>query len=49
MLYKVNQKEIIKKHIKGKLRVRCTALRVIERNMRTKLVIGTYDDNVNIW
>jgi len=39
MLYKINQRGIIKKRNKVELRFLCTALRVIARNMHTKYVV----------
>jgi len=45
MLYKINQKKIIKKRNKVELQFLSTALRVIARNMHTKHgVIRTYSD-----
>jgi len=47
MLYKINQRGIIKKRNKVELRFLCTALRVIARNMHIKYgVIRTYGDKV---
>jgi len=47
MLYKINQRGIIKKQNKVDLRFLCTALRVIARNMHTKYgVIWKYGDKV---
>ena len=49
MLYKINQRGIIKNRNKVELRFLCTALRVIARNMHTKFgVIWTYDDKVTL-
>jgi len=47
MLYKINQRGIIKKRNKVELWFLCTALRVVARNMHTKYgVIQTYGDKV---
>jgi len=47
MLYKNNQRGIIKKRNKVELRFLCTALQVIARNVYTKYgVIRTYGDEV---
>jgi len=48
MLYKINQRGIIKKRNKVELRFLCTALQVIARNMHTCKygVIQTYGDKV---
>jgi len=49
MLYKINQRGIIKNRNKVELRFLCTALRVIARNMHTQFgVIWTYDDKVTL-
>jgi len=49
MLHKINQKEIIEKRKKVELRILCTALQVIARNVHTKFgVIRTYDDKVTL-
>jgi len=49
MLYKINQRGIIKKLNKVELRFLCTALGVIARSMHTKFgVIWTYDDKVSL-
>ena len=49
MLYKINQKGIIKKRNKVELRFLCTALRVIAKNMHTKYgVIRTFGEKVTL-
>ena len=47
MLYKINQRGIIKNRTRLAIRFLCTALRVIAKNMHTKYgVIRTYGDKV---
>jgi len=49
MLYKINQRWIIRKRKNVELWLLCTALQFIARKMHTKFkVIWTYDDNVTL-